>query len=84
MPLELPVFVTPADRVIALFGGVRKTARLIGRNPSSISRWRMPREAGGTGGRVPGSVQALLLEKAQAAGLSLTAADLIIAARAAA
>jgi len=75
----VPEFITPADRVISAFGGVRATARALGRNPSSISRWRKPREEGGTGGRVPSSLQASILTGAKAAGLSLTAEDLIVA-----
>lgn len=77
----VPVFITPADRVIEAFGGVRATARLLGRNPSSVSRWRKPREEGGSDGRVPGAIQEEVLAKAKQAGLSLTAEDLIIARR---
>ena len=79
----LPIFVTPADRVISAFGGVRATARALGRNPSSISRWRKPREEGGTGGRVPSSLQSEILQGAKSAGLTLTAEDLIVASLAA-
>lgn len=68
---------TPAERVIDAFRGVRATARALGRNPSSISRWRKPRDEGGTGGRVPSSLQAEVLQKAREAGIPLTAADLI-------
>jgi hypothetical protein len=75
----LPVFVTPADRVITAFGGVRATARVLGRNPSSISRWRIPREDGGTGGRVPSALQLAILNGAKAAGIALSAEDLIVA-----
>lgn len=79
MSPTVPVFITPADRVITAFGGVRATARALGRNPSSISRWRKPREEGGTGGRVPSALQVDILNGAKAAGLSLTAEDLIVA-----
>lgn len=75
----VPVFITPADRVIEAFRGVRATARALGRNPSSISRWRKPREEGGTGGRVPSALQAQILTAAKSAGLTLTAEDLILA-----
>ena len=77
----IPVFITPAERVITAFGGVRAVARAIGRNPSSVSRWRMDKQFGGTGGRVPGAVQALLLEEAKLAGVKLTAEDLIVSSR---
>lgn len=75
----VPDFSTPADKVIDAFRGVRATARALGRNPSSISRWRKPVDEGGTGGRVPGNLQAAILEKAKAAGLKLSAEDLIVA-----
>jgi transposase-like protein len=68
---------SPADKVIAAFDGVRATARALKRNPSSVSRWRKSREDGGTGGRVPSSLQELVLSEAKSRGLALTAADLI-------
>ena len=68
---------TPADRVIAAFGGIRATARLVGRNPTSVQRWRKPRERGGTGGCVPTAVQGRLLALARERGIPLEAADLI-------
>ena len=83
MDPKIPVFITPADRVIAAFQGVRATARALGRNPSSISRWRKPRDEGGTGGRVPSALQSEILDAAKKAGLKLSAEDLIVASKAA-
>ncbi len=74
---------TPADKVIAAFQGVRATARVLGRNPSSVSRWRKSREDGGTGGRVPSNLQEAVLLAARQQGLNLTAEDLIISSAAA-
>lgn len=74
---------TPADKVIAAFHGVRATARVLGRNPSSVSRWRKSREDGGTGGRVPSNLQEAVLLAARQQGLNLTAEDLIISTAAA-
>lgn len=68
---------SPAQHVINAIGGVRATARVIGRSSSTVSRWRKPRSEGGTGGRVPSSAQGKLLEYAQAHGLALTAEQLI-------
>jgi len=68
---------SPAQKVIAVFGGVRATARILGRNGSTVSRWQKPRAEGGTGGRIPTSAQGPLLEHARANGLPLTADDLI-------
>lgn len=68
---------TPAQRVIAAFGGVRATARIINRSSSTVSRWQKPRDQGGTGGRVPSSAQGVLLAHARKHGINLTAEDLI-------
>lgn len=70
---------TPAEKVITLFGGVRPLARELGRNPSSVVRWRKPRAEGGTGGAVPSAMQGRVLALAKARGLPLTAEDLILA-----
>lgn len=68
---------TPADKVIEAFGGVRKTALAVGRASSSVCRWRMPREKGGLAGRVPSSVQPIIMSLIKAGKLQLTADDLI-------
>lgn len=68
---------TPAAKVIKAFGGVRATARRLNRNSSTISRWQIERERGGTGGRIPASLQGEILELAKEDGLLLTADDLI-------
>ena len=59
-----------ADLVISLFGGVRKLARAIGRDPAAISRWKKR-------GVVPTSMQRIILELAWERGLDLTERDLI-------
>jgi hypothetical protein len=69
---------SPAEKTIEAFGGVRALARELGRNPSSISRWRMPRDVGGTGGGVPSGLQGRVLALAKARGLPLSAEDLIL------
>ena len=69
---------TPADKCIAAFGGVRALARALERNPSSVVRWRKPKDEGGSNGAVPSALQGRILAIAQARGLSLTAEDLIL------
>lgn len=61
---------TPVDLVINSFGGVRKLARVINRDPAAISRWRKA-------GTVPTAVQKKLLELAWARGINISAHDLI-------
>ena len=70
---------SPAEKVITLFGGVRPLARELGRNPSSVVRWRRPKDEGGTGGAVTSAMQVTVLALARARGLPLTADDLILA-----
>lgn len=69
---------TPADKCISAFGGVRALARALERNPSSVVRWRKPKDEGGSNGAVPSALQGRILAIAQARGLSLTADDLIL------
>jgi hypothetical protein len=69
---------TPADRCIEAFGGVRALARALDRNPSSVVRWRKPKDEGGSNGAVPSNLQGRILDLAQERGLSLTAEDMIL------
>ena len=69
---------TPAVKCISAFGGVRALARALERNPSSVVRWRKPKDEGGSNGAVPSALQGRILAIAQARGLSLTAEDLIL------
>lgn len=75
--VEAPSVMRPADIVISRFQGVRPLARLLGKDPSTIHRWRMPAAKGGLDGRVPSQVQVRLLELAKEHGVDLTADELI-------
>lgn len=68
---------TPAEKVIAAFNGVRATARALGINSSSVSRWPLPKERRGLDGRVPSVHQAKILRLARERGIQITAEDLI-------
>lgn len=61
---------TPVDLAISLFGGVRRLARAIGRDPAAVSRWKRS-------GTVPSSVQRKLLQSAWDRGIELSAHDII-------
>lgn len=63
---------TPAKYVVKIFGGVRAAATLIGRNPSSICRWQMPKSRGGYGGAVPRAARLRILEIAKKKRLPIT------------
>lgn len=62
--------IRPADLAVQAFGGVRALARLIDRDPSAISRWKLD-------GRIPSNLQRQVLELAWERGIDLTAHDLI-------
>lgn len=68
---------SPAELVIDRFDGVCALARLLGKNPSSISRWKKAREEGGTGGLVPSQSQPRLLELAHERGIKLSPAEIM-------
>ncbi len=68
---------SPAERVIAAFGGNTETAQALGCNRSTIFRWTQPETKGGTGGRVPSTRQSAILAKAREMGISLFPIDLV-------
>ena len=73
----MPELKTPVQKVVSAFGGVRATARAVKRDPARVTRWGKPIEEGGSGGRLPTSVQTHLMQMIQEGRLNLTAADLV-------
>lgn len=69
---------SPAEYVIRIFGGVRKTARAIGVSPTAVVGWRAIGRRKEQLGRVPSKSQRRILERARELGLDLTAEDLIM------
>lgn len=61
---------TPVQLVIRQFGGVRRLAKAIGRDPAAVSRWQK-------NGTIPSSAQRRLLEIALELGIEITAHDII-------
>lgn len=43
----------PARSVIVRLGGVTKTSEICGCAPSSVSRWMIPNDEGGSAGSIP-------------------------------
>lgn len=68
---------SPASYVIKILGGVRPTARAVGRSPSAVSKWTKPRKNGGLGGQVPTMIQSKVLSIATKRKLPITPTDLI-------
>jgi hypothetical protein len=67
----------PAATVIARFGGVRPLARILGIDPSLVSRWQQPRERRGQGGLIPARYQGPILLAARERGIELSPADMV-------
>ncbi len=61
----------PAEYVIFVFGGVRATARAVGKGPSTICKWKKEGL-----GNVPSKAQRAILELARSNRLPITPADL--------
>jgi hypothetical protein len=70
------VHLTPAEYIIKVFGGVRKTARAIGRSPSSVVRWKSPAHVGGTGGDIPDAAKRRILLVAKEQKIDINLEDL--------
>lgn len=64
-----------AKRVIEKCGGVARTAELVGKSESWVSRWTYPKERGGTNGRIPQGAQMRLMDAAARGEVDLTVAD---------
>lgn len=76
-----PTPATPAERVIAKFGGAYKLAAALGRVDgrkrvvTSVYRWTYPREKGGTGGYIPAAMVPTVMSAARLEGIFLEAGD---------
>lgn len=65
-----------AANVIAKCGGVRKTAALLGRDPSWVYKWTYPKgKSAGRGGLVPDEDAQALMAAARRGEVDLTPAD---------
>ena len=67
----------PARNIIDRLGGVTATAKIINKTPSAVSRWLVPRQEGGTNGRVPQGHWETILDFAVAHKIALTLNDLL-------
>lgn len=67
----------PAALVIKKFGGVRPLARLLGKDPSTVWKWRATVKRHGTGGLIPAKSQREVLLLAQRLQLGITSDDII-------
>lgn len=67
---------SPAQYVVKIFGGVRETARLLNRSPSSVTRWNRYRGTGSTYGQIPIKVRKTILEIAAKKDLPISCENL--------
>jgi hypothetical protein len=67
----------PADSVIEKLGGVSAVAKATGVHRTRVSNWKRPREAGGTGGRIPQKHFPKLLALAGEIGVELDLAAIV-------
>lgn len=61
----------PAEYIIYAFGGVRATARAIGRSPGAVSLWQKNNFL------IPNSAQQAVLNSAKELGIDITPKDII-------
>lgn len=61
-----------------MIGGVRKTARAIGRDPSAVSKWQKLPDSNGVLGIIPRNAQLEILTYAKKNKLDISANDLIL------
>ena len=66
----------PASTLIARFGSVSEIARMLQIDKSTVSRWQVDAQAGGTGGRIPQKYWPTLLKQARKRKVKLSLRDL--------
>lgn len=67
----------PANSIIIALGGIRPVAIAADTTETTVRRWRLPVESGGTGGFIPRKKHAALLDLADKMGVELSSAAFI-------
>jgi len=67
----------PAASIIDLLGGTKEVAAIVGRTQTSVVKWRLPKDSGGTGGAVPGKCLFELYASAVSDGISVTLEEFV-------
>ncbi len=67
----------PAHSTIRMLGGSKPVSKRLQKNETTIIRWWLPEERGGTGGNVPRQYWEELHEMAKEQGKTLTLTDLV-------
>jgi hypothetical protein len=66
---------TQFERLIYKFGGASNLARSLGAHITTVYKWSLPEEKGGSGGVIPGHRHKDLLRAARVEGIYLTSRD---------
>jgi hypothetical protein len=67
----------PADSIIAKFGGPNRVAGIVKVHRTRVSKWKSPRESGGTGGLVPQRYHRTLLDYAAEQSIPFSAEEFL-------
>ena len=67
----------PATSLIDRLGGLASVSQMVGKSQTTVMRWRLPKERGGTGGVVPHWHHDTLRSCAEQVGITLTPSDFI-------
>lgn len=62
----------PAKSIIDRFGGPEEVRKITGASRTRVYRWQLPKEQGGTDGRIPPKPAEKLLEHARKAGMEFS------------
>lgn len=69
---------TPAEYIIDQFGGLRATARAVGRDPKTIHNWKTKVTRDGLKGRVPEYMHKPILDEAKRRKLNIKWIHLLV------
>ena len=65
----------PAKSIIDAFGGPTELAKVVGIHRTRVSKWKSPRDKGGTGGVIPHWHVETILSSARDRGLNVSLGD---------
>lgn len=60
----------PEETLFDRLGGIRRTAEIVGESPSTVQSWK-------NAGRIPAKKQPTVLERVTAAGIAITATEVV-------
>lgn len=66
-----PKHCEPASTIIKTLGGLTAVAKGVDSTPTTVHRWRLPSEKGGTGGFIPRKHHTRLIAMAESRGIEI-------------